>query len=82
MLAASATGAVVSLDPTDEVTSAGAGGSRGVATVIGRGQVAISVATPHLPPPPADVTSSISNETTAPVALAASTNQSVAPKAE
>jgi flagella basal body P-ring formation protein FlgA len=52
-------------------------------TVIGRGQVAITVATPRLPPPPAEVTSSVgSNETTAPVALAASTNQSVAPKAE
>jgi len=51
-------------------------------TVIGRGQVAITVAAPRLPPPPAEVTSSIPNETAAPVSLAAGNNQSVAPKAE
>jgi flagella basal body P-ring formation protein FlgA len=53
-----------------------------VGTVVGRGQVAITVATPRLPPPAAapEETSSIT-PAAAPVALAASTSP-VAPKAE
>ena len=51
-------------------------------TVIGRGQVAISVATPRLAAT-ADATSSPhSDQTAAPVALAASNNSPAAPKAE
>ncbi len=51
-------------------------------TVIGRGQVAVSVATPRLPAT-ADVTSSLqSNQAAAPVALAAGNNPPVAPKTE
>jgi flagella basal body P-ring formation protein FlgA len=55
-----------------------------VGTVVGRGQVAISVATPRLPAPAAaqDQTSSISpDRTAAPVAVAA-TISPAAPKAE
>jgi flagella basal body P-ring formation protein FlgA len=55
-----------------------------VGTVVGRGQVAITVATPRLPPPAAapDQTSSISpDRNAAPVALASSISP-VAPKAE
>jgi flagella basal body P-ring formation protein FlgA len=51
-------------------------------TVIGRGQVSISVATPR-PLPASDTTSSIApNETAAPVAVAASDHPSAAPKTE
>jgi flagella basal body P-ring formation protein FlgA len=53
-------------------------------TVVGRGQVAITVATPRLPPPAAapDQTSSISpDRAAAPVAVAATTSPA-APKAE
>jgi len=51
-------------------------------TVVGRGQVAVSVATPRLAAT-ADVTSSVEPEqTAAPVALAASNNPPAAPKAE
>ena len=50
-------------------------------TVIGRGQVAISVATPR--PAAADTTSSLrSDQTAAPVAIAANSNPPAAPKAE
>jgi flagella basal body P-ring formation protein FlgA len=50
--------------------------------VIGRGQVAITVATPRLPPA-GDVSSAIgSTETTASVAVAAGNNSQVSPKAE
>jgi flagellar basal body P-ring formation protein FlgA len=50
-------------------------------TVIGRGQVAISVATPR--PAAADTTSSLRpDQTAAPVAVAANSNPSAAPKAE
>ena len=50
--------------------------------VIGRGQVAISVATPRLPPA-ADASSTIgSADTTAPVSVAAGNNSQVSPKAE
>jgi flagellar basal body P-ring formation protein FlgA len=51
-------------------------------TVIGRGQVAISVATPR-PAAAADTTSSLqSDQTAAPVAVAATSNPPAAPKAE
>ena len=49
--------------------------------VIGRGQVAISVATPRLPPP-SDTPSTVGSAEPAPVSVAASTSSSVAPKAE
>jgi len=50
-------------------------------TVIGRGQVAISVAPPR--PAAADTTSSLrSDQTAAPVAIAANSNPPAAPKAE
>jgi flagella basal body P-ring formation protein FlgA len=49
--------------------------------VIGRGQVAISVATPRLPPP-SDIPSTVGSAEPAPVSVATSTSSSVAPKAE
>jgi flagella basal body P-ring formation protein FlgA len=50
--------------------------------VIGRGQVAISIATPRLPAA-ADATSTIgATETAAPLAVAASNNAQISPKAE
>jgi flagella basal body P-ring formation protein FlgA len=50
--------------------------------VIGRGQVAISIATPRLPTA-ADATSTIgATETAAPVSVAASNNAQISPKAE
>jgi flagellar basal body P-ring formation protein FlgA len=48
--------------------------------VIGRGQIAISVATPRLPP--ASDTSSVGSAEAAPVSVASSTSSSVAQKAE
>jgi flagellar basal body P-ring formation protein FlgA len=50
--------------------------------VIGRGQVAISVATPRLPPATDDSTAVGSAEPAAAVSVAASNNSSAAPKAE
>ena len=51
--------------------------------VIGRGQVAISIATPRLPTAAADATSSIgATETAAPLSVAASNNAQISPKAE
>jgi flagella basal body P-ring formation protein FlgA len=51
-------------------------------TVVGRGQVAVSVATPRLPAA-SDATSSLGSvETAAPVSVAANSNSQVAPKAE
>jgi flagella basal body P-ring formation protein FlgA len=51
-------------------------------TVVGRGQVAVSVATPRLPAA-ADATTSLgSAEPAAPVSVAANSNSQVAPKAE
>jgi len=49
--------------------------------VIGRGQVAISVAAPRLPLP-SDTASTVESADPAPVSVAASTSSSVAPKAE
>jgi flagellar basal body P-ring formation protein FlgA len=49
--------------------------------VIGRGQVAISVATPRLPPS-SDTSSTVGSAEPAPVSVAASTSSSVARKAE
>jgi flagella basal body P-ring formation protein FlgA len=51
--------------------------------VIGRGQVAISIATPRLPTAAADATSAIgATETAAPLSVAASNNAQISPKAE
>ena len=51
--------------------------------VIGRGQVAISIATPRLPAAAADATSTIgATETAAPLSVAASNNAQISPKAE
>src|SRR6202158_302920 len=51
--------------------------------VIGRGQVAISIATPRLPTAAADAASSIgATETAAPLSVAASNNAQISPKAE
>jgi flagella basal body P-ring formation protein FlgA len=49
--------------------------------VIGRGQVAISVATPRLPPAP-DTSSTVGSAEPASVSVAAGTSSPVAPKAE
>ena len=49
--------------------------------VIGRGQVAIAVATPRLPPP-SDIPATVGSAETAPVSVAAGNISSVTPKAE